>query len=373
MQTYSNQLMLKVAAFAFSALMLTTTACSNPNASQKSADITASAPTDSPKTETADPSAPTPSAEVESSEITSTATSDIKKVGISQFIAHPSLDNCREGFLLGLAEGGYEEGKNLEVTFENAQGDMSVVTSIAQKFLASKFDVVCGIATPAVQGTANVLKGSGIPMVFNAVSDPIGAGLVESFDKPTDEITGISDELPIENQLALIRAILPEAKTIGILYTSSEANSHTQLAQFQEMAPKYDFTIEAVAITATADLPNAVDVLLPKVDCIQNLTDNTVVSGLPQVLEKSNSEKKPVFGSEEEQVANGCLASEGIDYIELGKQCGLQAAKILDGTPASQIPVESIAESKLTINQTVADQLDISIPEELAARAQMIS
>lgn len=378
MQKNKIRFLQKTLAVALSTFLLTASACSQQTEPQKTAN-TAISPSDQPESEAAAVSPSNGVSETAQAESTEPVTdvpsapAEMKQIGISQFAAHPSLDNCRKGFILGLQEGGYEEGKNINIVFENAQGDMSVVTSIAQKFLAAKFDVVCGIATPVVQGTATVLKGSGIPLVFNAVSDPIGAGLVESFDQPTDEITGVSDQLPIDRELELIRAMLPEAKTIGILYTSSEANSHTQLIQFQEAAPKYGFTIESVAITATADLPNAIDVLLPKVDCIQNLTDNTVVSGLPQILEKANAEKKPVFGSEEEQVVNGCLASEGIDYIQLGKQCGLQAAKILDGIPASQIPVETVSESQLTLNQTVADQLGIQISEEMLARARSIS
>lgn len=145
------------------------------------------------------------------------------------------------------------------------------------------------------------------------------------------EITGTSDKLPIQQQLEMIRTMLPEAETIGILYTTSEANSESAIKEYEALAEEYDFTIETAGITATADIPLAAQGLLEKVDCITNLTDNTVVSSLPAILEMANEAKIPVFGSEIEQVKIGCLAAQGLDYVELGRQTGKMAAQVLKG------------------------------------------
>ena len=150
-------------------------------------------------------------------------------------------------------------------------------------------------------------------------------------ESQSGEITGTSDKLPVEQQLKMIREILPDAKTIGIMYTTSEVNSESAIAEYKELAPNYDFEIVDSGISSSADIPLAADTLIGKVDCITNLTDNTVVASLPVILSKASAKNIPVFGSEIEQVKIGCLAAMGLDYVELGKQTGEMAAKVLKG------------------------------------------
>ncbi|MBS4979663.1 MAG: ABC transporter substrate-binding protein [Clostridiales bacterium] len=287
-------------------------------------------------------------------------------IGIEQFAEHGSLDNCREGFLEGLAEEGLVEGENLTVEYKNAAADMGTAGQISDSFVSSDVDLLCGIATPSAQSCFNAAMDKEIPVIYTAVTDPLAAELADEEGNPVGEITGTSDKLPIQQQLEMIRTMLPEAETIGILYTTSEANSESAIKEYEALAEEYDFTIETAGITATADIPLAAQGLLEKVDCITNLTDNTVVSSLPAILEMANEAKIPVFGSEIEQVKIGCLAAQGLDYVELGRQTGKMAAQVLKGEKkASELPYETIEEASLYINEKTAENLGIEIPSEL--------
>ncbi len=224
------------------------------------------------------------------------------------------------------------------------------------------------IATPMAQAIYVAANAEQIPVVYTAITDPVVAGLADENGKAPGEITGTSDKLPIQAQLEMIRSFMPEAKAIGILYTLSEANSESTIKEYQELAPEYGFEIIAQGIGTGSEIALALDSLLPKVDCMTNLTDNTVVNYLPLVLDKAKTQGKPVFGSEIEQVKLGCVASEGLEYVALGVQTGKMAAKILKGKKASDIPYETIEESQLYINSEALASYNIAIPEELASR-----
>lgn len=289
-------------------------------------------------------------------------------IGIGQFAEHGSLDNCRTGFIEGLAQAGLVEGENLTILYQNAQADMGIAQQIASQF-AGQVDLIMGIATPMAQACYNAADGR-IPTIYTAVSDPVSAGFTDADGKAAGNVTGTSDALPVEAQLIAIRAILPEAKAIGILYTTSEVNSLSTIESYKALAPQYGFEIVESGVSTSADIPLALDALLPKVDCLTNLTDNTVVSALALVLDKANAAGKPVFGSEIEQVKLGCVAAEGLDYVALGRQTGLMAAKVLTGeAQASDIPYEIITEPSLYVNSTALAHFGITLSDELAARA----
>lgn len=291
------------------------------------------------------------------------------RIGIGQFAQHGSLDNCYTGFVEGLAEAGLVEGDNLTIDPQNAQADMGIAQQIAAQFAAEKVDMMVGIATPMAQACYNAADGA-IPTIFTAVTDPVAAGFVKEDGTAAGEVTGTSDALPVEAQLKMIRAMLPDATKIGILYTTSEVNSISAIAEYKALAPAYGFEIVESGISTTADIPLALDALLSKVDCLTNLTDNTVVSALALVLDKANAAGKPVFGSEIEQVKLGCAAAEGLDYIALGRQTGLMAAKVLKGeAKASEIPYEIITEPQLYVNSEALAKFGITLSDELAARA----
>lgn len=291
-------------------------------------------------------------------------------VGISQFAEHGSLDNCREGFIEGLAEEGLVEGENLLIEEKNATADMGTATQIAQSFVSDKVDLICAIATPAAQAAYNAAMDTEIPVVYTAITNPVAAELATDDKMPVGNVTGTSDILPVEAQMKMIREILPDAKTIGILYTTSEANSVYTIQQYENFAAQYGFTIEKKGINTSADISLAAEDLLGKVDCLTNLTDNTVVSSLATILDMANEKNIPVFGSEIEQVKMGCLAAEGIEYVNLGKETGVMAAKILKGeATASEMPFESLTENCLYVNEAAAEKLGITVPATMTERA----
>ena len=290
-------------------------------------------------------------------------------IGIEQFAEHGSLDNCREGFLAGLEEEGIKEGDNLTVKYKNAAADMGTAKQISDSLVSDKVDLVCAIATPSAQSAYNAAMKADISVIYTAVTDPVAAELAGKDGKPVGEVTGTSDKLPVEEQLKMIREMLPDAKKIG-MYTTSEANSVSAIEEYKSLVEKYDFELVEKGITTTADVSLAADDLLSKVDCITNLTDNTVVASLPTILDKANEKKIPVFGSEIEQVKIGCLAAEGIDYIALGKQTGKMAAKVLKGEEkASEQNFETITEPGFYVNNKVAENLGITVPDDLANNA----
>lgn len=291
-------------------------------------------------------------------------------VGIGQFAEHGSLDNCRTGFLQGLADEGIVEGENLTVLYENAQADGGTASQIMNNFLSKKVDLICAIATPIAQSAYSAAKDTDVPVIYTAVTDPVLAELANEDGTPVGEITGTSDKLPVESQLKMIRTMLPDAKTIGIMYSTSEINSVSAIEEYKEAAPEYGFEIVESGISSTADIPLAADALVEKVDCINNLTDNTVVSSLPVILDKAAKKNIPVFGSEIEQVKIGCLAAVGLDYVSLGEQTGKMAAQVLKGEKkASEMNFEVIEEAAFYGNNKVAENLGITIPAELSDNA----
>jgi putative tryptophan/tyrosine transport system substrate-binding protein len=288
------------------------------------------------------------------------------KIGVIQYAPHPSLDNCYKGFKAGLEEAGLKDGGNITIEFQNAQGDNSNGDLIAKNMVSKKYDLIMGIATPAAMSAYSAAKSTNIPVVFTAVSDAVAAGIVKSNEKPGVNCTGSSDVLPLEQQLKMIRAFLPNAKKIGILYTTSEPNSVSQLKQIKELAPNYNFEIVDVGVTNASEVAAAAATVVSKgVDCINNFTDNNVVNNLSTVLQAANAKKIPVFGSEEEQVKNGCLASQSIDYVALGKETGKMAAKILKGeAKASDIPVYMVKDCTPVYNKAVMESFGLTLPSE---------
>ena len=299
---------------------------------------------------------------------TGLAEGKVYRIGIIQFAEHASLDNCMQGFIEGLAEMGYVEGVNVAFDIQNAQADTATAAQIAA-MMVPRSDLVCAIATPVAMAAFNEAQDAGVPVIYTAVSDPVGAQLAGADGTNVGNITGTSDQLPVEAQLKLIREMMPAAKKIGILHTTSETNSDSTLATYKALAGQYGFEIIDKGISTGADLPFALDALLPQVDCTTNLTDNTVVSYLALVLEMSAEAGKPVFGSEIEQVKMGCVAAEGIEYLELGRQTGRTAARVLGGEPAQDIPFEIITNSYLYVNPDAMAEYGLQMPAALADRA----
>ena len=288
-------------------------------------------------------------------------------IGIIQYAIHSSLDNCYTGLIQGLEEAGYKDGETCKIDFKNAQGNVTTADQIAGTMAAKNYELIVGIATPAAMAASGASKGK-IPVIFCAVSDPMAenAKLVQSLEKTGVNCTGSSDRLNLEGQLKMIRAFQPDAKKIGILYNIAEANSASNLAEIKKIAPSYGFEIVEKGVQNAADIPAAATVLASQVDCINNFTDNLVVDNLPIVLETAKSNRIPVYGSEIEQVNKGCLASESLDYVALGKETGLLAARVLAGENAADTAVVLVKDSFPVYNADVAESLGLSIPDAYA-------
>ena len=285
----------------------------------------------------------------------------VLKIGIIQYMSHPSLDNCYNGVISALESSGLQYTVDYQIGSGNSAD--SDCTNFAKNMVAANYDMIIAIATPAANSAFAATDDTEIPVIFCAVSDPVAAGLVESMDAPGYLCTGTSDVLDLEAQVALIKAMQPEVKSIGILYTSSEDNSITNLKNFKAICDKEGIEVVATAVQGASDIPSAAEELASKVDCINNFTDNNVVNNLSVVLTAADKYGIPVYGSEEEQVINGCLASVSIDYVALGRVTGEMAVSVLKGEDASTMAVKTITEATPVINSSVLKKLGLSTPE----------
>ena len=313
------------------------------------------------------PSAPSqPSATAPSGTEPAATLEDSFTVGVIQFGSHPSLDNCYAGVEQALTAAG-----NVKIDLQNGNFDSATCDTIAKNMVAKNYDMLIGIATPAAVSAYAAAANTDIPVVFCAVSDPMAAGLVDSMEAPGGNCTGTSDVLDFAAQLGLITKLQPEAKSIGILYTTSEANSVSQLGQIKAIAPQFGVEIVEQGVQSAADIPQAAATLAAKVDCINNFTDNNVVNNLNILLEQANAAGIPVYGSEEEQVINGCLASVGIDYIALGNVTGEMAIDILAGSSAAEMAVRQIMDATPIINTDVLAAFAMELPADYAGASMV--
>lgn len=285
-------------------------------------------------------------------------------IAVLQYAEHGSLDNCYQGLREGLTERGYGEDE-VSYTFYNAKGNDSNNTTYANTLINMMPDVAVGIATPSAYALANAARGD-VPVVFTAVSDPTA----ESADfSEFENVTGSSDKLPVEGQIDLIKAFLnkgDETVRIGILYTKTEANSVSQVAEFEALESEKNVEIVALGVNAANEIPTAIENLIGQgVDCFNNLTDNNVVQNLETLLDKANAANIPVFGSEIEQVEKGCLASCSLDYVELGRQTGYMIADILGGKSADDIDYLYLNDGySVDYNGDVLEKFSLTLPAD---------
>ena len=286
------------------------------------------------------------------------------KIGIVQLVEHDALDASYRGFVDGLAEAGYYEGKNIVIDYQNAQGEQANCNTIATKLVNDKSDLILAIATPAAQAVANATKD--IPILVTAVTDPAVSKLVVSNEAPGGNVTGTSDRTPNAEQIQLLTELIPTAETIGLLYCSSESNSKIQIDIAREEAEKLGLKTIEYTISDLNELQQVMESMVGKVDAIYTPTDNKIASGMATVSMIATENKIPVIAGEGGMVENGALASYGLDYYELGKLTANQAVKILKGgaSPAD-MPIEYLGDFDFYSNDDVANQLGITIPEDL--------
>ena len=308
--------------------------------------------------------AATSSAASSAAETTGGAPESIK-VGVATIVAHPALDAAQQGFIDALAEAGYVEGENAEFDLQNAQGDQSTLTNIANTFASSDYDGFLAIATPTAQALANVITDR--PIVFAAVTDPVAAGLVSSWEAPDANITGVSDLNPMKEQLELIKEALPEVATVGIVYSSGEVNSEVQVTEAEEAAAELGIEIRSATVTNSAEVQQAGESL--DVDAYLIPTDNTVVSAAESLIQVAEQKQVPVFASDESTMERGAAAGLSVNYTQQGKDAAAVFLQLLEGTPASDIPVETQKQFDLFVNVAAAEKQGLTLPEAIVSRA----
>lgn len=290
----------------------------------------------------------------------STKKKEVFRIGISQFITHQSLDATRKGFVDELAQLGYVEGDNIEIDLQNAQGEQRNLKTISQR-LSESSDVILAIATPSAQSLANTTKKT--PVVFSAVTDPVGAKLVDSIEHPGGNVTGTSDQSSdaIVTQIDLIQKVMPKAKKIGLLYTQSEPNSVVQKGEAKRLLEEKGFVVVEKAVLDSNNVKAAADSLMSEVDMVFVPTDNIISATMDTVKQVSIKHHVPVFGGSTEMVAAGGLYNYGTDYEELGRQTARMVVRILKGEKTDNMPVELPEKLELHTNKEMAATLGIDI------------
>ena len=289
------------------------------------------------------------------------------KVGIIQLMEQPSLDTIRESIIEGLEDEGYVEGKNLKIEYQNGQNDMSTMKNIAQTFVGDECDVIVAIATPAAQ--AALSETTEIPIVFAAITDPVGAGLVDSLDNPGGNVTGTSDEVSAEMIMNLAKDITPDFKTIGVLYNIGEDNSVSVVAQLKEYAGENGYKVIESTVTNTGEVQQAAQYLADKVDIVFSPIDNTVASSMAVATETFNNAGIPFYVSADSMVNDGGLATCGIDYTVLGRETAAMIADILEGADPAAMAVRKMSEMSVYVNKETAKALNIEIPQAILDKA----
>ncbi|GLR65217.1 ABC transporter substrate-binding protein [Marinospirillum insulare] len=295
---------------------------------------------------------------------------DTKSVAITAIVEHPALDAVRDGVLDALNDAGYTQGKNLEWQYQSAQGNTGTAAQIARKFIGDKPDALVAIATPSAQ--AAVAGTKRIPIVFSAVTDPVEAQLVPSWEASGTNVTGVSDLLELDKQIELIKQLVPNAKKVGMVYNPGEANSVVVVEAFKKILPNYGMELVEAAAPRTVDVGSAARSLVGKVDVIYTNTDNNVVSAYEALVKVGNDRKIPLVASDTDSVKRGAIAALGMDYRDLGRQTGRMVVRILEGEDPGKIKPETSSNLQLFLNESAAKKQGVTLSKELLKTATEI-
>lgn len=308
--------------------------------------------------------ASTAASSASASQAASAAAGKTFKIGVVQLVEHPALDAAYKGFVDGLKEAGYVDGQNIKLDYQNAQGEQANCQTIATKLVNDKSDLILAIATPAAQAVANATKD--IPVLVTAVTDPAASKLVASNTAPGGNVTGTSDLTPVEEQIKLLKQILPNAKKIALLYNSSESNSKIQADLARKAAGSLGIETVDATVSNSNEIQQVTQSVVGKVDAVYAPTDNMIAAGMATVAMVTQAAKLPVIVGESGMLSKGGLATYGINYYDLGKMTAVQAVKILkDGTKPASMPIEYSKQVDLTLNKDVAAKIGVTFPQEL--------
>ncbi|MBB4350962.1 ABC transporter substrate-binding protein [Aliirhizobium cellulosilyticum] len=288
-------------------------------------------------------------------------------VAVTAIVEHPALDAARDGVKAALAEAGYKDGENLKFLYESAQGNPGTAAQIARQFVGEEPSVIVPISTPSAQAVVSATRD--IPVVFTAVSDPVGAQLVKDVAKPGRNVTGLSDMSPVAEHIKLIKEISPNAKSIGFLYNTAETNSVSILAALKEEAAKNGMTVVESVATKSAEVQGAARGLVGRADVFYIPTDNTIVSAFEAAVGVAEEAKIPLYAADTGSVDRGAVAALGFNYYDVGKQTGAIVARILKGEAPGDIPVTVAVGTDLVINKGAATRMGVTLPEAIVSRA----
>lgn len=292
------------------------------------------------------------------------------QVGVVQIMEHTSLDTIRESFLQQMEQLGYGEDK-VDYDIQNAQGEQTNLSTICQKFVGDGVDMIVAIATPTAQTAA--ASTSEIPILFSAVTDPVEAKLLTDPQHPDGNVTGTSDAIPVDQVMQLCQELTPEVQKIGFLYTTSEINAQVTTEQAMEAAEQMGYETQLMTISEVSELQQAAQSLAQEVDAIYVPIDNTIAQAMPVLAQVGIDLQIPIYTGADSMVQDGGFATIGINYTQLGQKTAEMAAAVLEGTPISELPVETLSEFGTYINQTTAEQIGVEIPQEIAETATILS
>nr|WP_254046978.1 ABC transporter substrate-binding protein [Pusillimonas sp. T2] len=295
------------------------------------------------------------------------ALSGAQSVAVTSIVEHPALDSLKDGVKAALEKAGFTEDKGLEWQFQTAQGNTAIAAQIARKFVGDKPDVIVAIATPSAQAVVAATKS--IPVVYAAVTDPVEAQLVPSFEPSGTNVTGVSDQLELTRQIELIKQVVPNAKTVGMVYNPGEANSAVVVRQMRELLPDYGMTLAEVSAPRTVDVGAAARSLIGRVDVIYTSTDNNVVSAYEALVKVGNDAQIPLVASDPDSVKRGAIAALGINYYDLGLQAGAMAVEILKGAKPGEMPSQMGEKLELHLNLDAAKKQGVTLSPDLIKSA----
>lgn len=297
------------------------------------------------------------------------AASPPKKVAITQFVDHVAADEVRRGIIEELAKKGFKEGENLTVTFENAQGNAGTAGQIARKFIGLNPDVIVAITTPSAQSIVKAAGQGTIPIVFSAVTNPVEAGLVSSLAHPGGNVTGVMDAPPIKEQIAFLKKILPQAKTVGVLYNPGDNGSVSSLETIRTEAKAQGLTLVEATPFKSSDIQIAFLALVGKVDAVYVPLDNMIVSAMKSVSALALKHNLPLFVADSGSVEAGAFACLGYSYLQAGQKTGEIVTEILNGKSPSEIAIASPGRTDIFINKNALEKLGLSLPETVRVGA----
>jgi len=293
-----------------------------------------------------------------------------QSVAVTAIVEHPALDAVRDGVKKALADAGYSEARGLRWQYQSAQGNTATAAQIARQFVGNKPDVIVAIATPSAQAVVAATKT--IPTVYAAVTDPVAAQLVPTLSRSNTNVTGVSDALPLEQQIELIQRIVPTAKRVGMVYSPGEANSVVVVEQMRALLPKYGMTLVEASAARTVDVGAAARSLVGKVDVIYTSTDNNVVSAYEAMVKVGVDAKLPLIAADSDSVKRGAIASLGVNYFDMGVQTGQQVVRILRGEKPGQMASETSARLELYVNPKAAAAQGVTLSDALVQSAATV-